>query len=363
MTSFNTDGNDTFVPNTKYSGSPKPTISTFKEVPYTDDSTEYTALKTGQINIGYVPTQDLPQRAGTAPVPTGGANPLNGTYTLAPYFPYLISYYQPNFNNPTVGWLFRQLYIRQALQMVDDQVGIDKAVYRGYAYPTSGPIPNEPPNQWIPPIQKANGGLGPYPFDINKAKSLLTSHGWAMQGGVMTCQDPAKCGTNIKKGQQLKFTLDYSTGIAAFTQEAAVYKSDASKAGIAVNIVGQSFNTIIGEATPCKMGPKCTAQALMYGGWVFNGPGFQPTGEPLFQTGAGSNSGSYSNPTVDNLINQTHTNSSLAVFHQYATVTAQQLPYIWMPNAYTVSAVSNKLHQVAFNSFGGIYPEYYYFTK
>jgi hypothetical protein len=34
-----------------------------------------------------------------------------------------------------------------------------------------------------------------------------------------------------------------------------------------------------------------------------------------------------------------------------------------MPNAYTVQAVSNKLHNVAFNSFGGIYPEYYYFTK
>ena len=61
---------------------------------------------------------------------------------------------------------------------------------------------------------------------------------------------------------------------------------------------------------------------------------------------------------MDNLINQTHTNSSLAVFHQYATVTAQQLPYIWMPNAYTVAATSTKLHNVAFNSFGGIYPEY-----
>jgi peptide/nickel transport system substrate-binding protein len=101
----------------------------------------------------------------------------------------------------------------------------------------------------------------------------------------------------------------------------------------------------------------------MYGLWVFNGPGFEPTGEPLFQTGAGSNSGSYSNPTMDNLINQTHTNSSLAVFHNYATFTAQQLPYIWQPLPYAVQGVDAKLHKVTFNSFQILLPEYWYLTK
>jgi peptide/nickel transport system substrate-binding protein len=178
----------------------------------------------------------------------------------------------------------------------------------------------------------------------------------------MTCSSPGSgstnCGAGIKSGQKLSFTLDYSTGTAAFTSEASVYKSDASKAGIQINVVGQSFNTVIGESTPCptpgstKLSSKCTAQALMYGGWLFNGPGFEPTGEPLFETGAGSNSGNFSNPQVDSLINATHTNSSLTVFHNYATVTAKQLPYIWMPNAYTVEGVNAKLHGVTFNSFG-----------
>jgi ABC-type transport system substrate-binding protein len=44
-----------------------------------------------------------------------------------------------------VGFVVRQLYIRQALQEVFDQPGIIKAVYRGYAIPTSGPAPNAPP--------------------------------------------------------------------------------------------------------------------------------------------------------------------------------------------------------------------------
>ena len=79
--------------------------------------------------------------------------------------------------------MVRQLYMRQALQEVFDQPGINKAIYRGYAIPTSGPVPNAPPgNQWQPPIQRENNGQGPYPFNIAKAKSLLTSHGWANVG-------------------------------------------------------------------------------------------------------------------------------------------------------------------------------------
>ena len=111
------------------------------------------------------------------------------------------------------------------------------------------------------------------------------------------------------------------------------YKSDASKAGIDINIVGQTFNTIIGESAPCApMGPKCNVQVFAFGGWVFNGPGFEPTGEPLFATGAGSNSGNYSDPKMDKLITATHTSSSMSAFQQYATYGAQQLPFIWAPN-------------------------------
>jgi peptide/nickel transport system substrate-binding protein len=361
LLSFNTTGDDDFVPNPKYSGSPKPTLSEFKEVPFTDDTTEYTALKTGQLNVGYIPSADLPQKPANSALPA--TNPLGTAYTLQPNYTYGAAYYQPNFNNAKTGPMFKQLYIRQALQYTMDQVGMDNSIYRGYSFPTSGGVPDQPVNQFTPAIQKENNLQGPYPFSIAKATSLLTSHGWKEVGGVMTCQTPSLCGTGITAGQKLAFTIDYSTGEASFTQEASVYKSDASKAGIDISIVGLSFNAVIGMATPCKPGPKCTWDALMYGLWVFNGPGFEPTGEPLFETGAGSNSGSYSNPTEDKLINETHTSSSLAVFHQYATYTAQQLPYIWEPLSYGVQGVTSKLHGVTFNGFTILLPEYWQFTK
>jgi peptide/nickel transport system substrate-binding protein len=361
LSSYSTAGTVVMVPNASYSGSPKPTLAAVKFLAYTSDETEYTALKTGQINVGEIPKGDLPQKPVSQPLPS--TNPLGSAYNLQPFYNFGISYFQPNFNNSTFGAVFKQLYVRQALQELMDQVGMSSAIWRGYAYPTAGPVPMQPLSQWIPAIQKQNNGAGPYPFSIANAKALLTSHGWQEVGGVMTCQNPSLCGAGISKGQQLKFSMFYSTGVAAFADMASTYKSDASQAGVAVTLVGQSFNTIIGESTPCSPGPRCTWDVLWYGGWAFNGPGFEPTGEPLFQTGAGSNSGSFSNPTEDNLINMTHTSGSLAVFDQYATYTTQQLPYIWTPDDYHVQAVSAKLHGVTFNPLYTLLPEYWYFTK
>ena len=354
-----------FVPNPDYSGAPKAKLASFTYYAYTDDTTEYTALKTGQIDVGYIPSADLPPNSGSSVLPS--VNPLGSGYNLQPAYQYGIFYMVINFNNPTIGPAFKQLYVRQALQDVVDQPGIDKAVYRGYAYPTSGGVPTQPKSQWVPSVQNENDGQGPYAFSVSTAKSLLTSHGWKEVGGVMTCESAGtasnECGAGVTAGTKLSLTMDYATGVQAFQEEVAVYKSDATQAGIAINLVPQSFNTIIGETTPCSPGPKCTWDILNFGGWNFNGPGFEPTGEPLFETGASSNPGSYTDSNEDKLINETHTSSSISVFDQYATYTAQQLPFIWLPNAYAVQAVSSKLANVQFNPLFTWLPEYWNFTK
>jgi peptide/nickel transport system substrate-binding protein len=364
LSSFNTNGNVTMVPNKDYSGSPKPKISAIKYVPYTSDAAEYTALKTGSVDIGYIPTADLAQKPANSYLPS--VNPLGSSYYLEPFLDYGIQYSQPNFNNPQVGYLVRQLYIRQAMQYAENQPEISAKIWRGYATPDAGPVPTVPTNQFEPAIEKENGGQGPYAYDPAKAKSLLTSHGWSEVGGVMQCQDPSKCGKGITKGEQLKMTFVYSTGVAAATATYEAIKSEESQIGIDVTLVGQSFNTIIGESAPCApMGPKCNVQVFSYGGWGFDGPGYEPTGEPLFATGAGSNSGNYSDPTMDKLINETHTNNSLSVFHEYATYGAEQLPFMWVPEPepFAVQAVTSKLKNVTFSPLFNTYPEYWYFTK
>ncbi len=355
LKTFNTDGSDTFAPNPKYSGSPRPGLAAFRLVPYTSDTAEYTALQTGRLNVGVVPAANLPVKPVSHVLPA--TSPLPG-YALQPNYSFSIYYYRLNFHNPSYGPLFRQLYVRQALEYLVDQAGMANTIYRGYGYPTTGPAPAQPPSQWVPPVQ---GGNGPYPFSVAKAASLLASHGWSKIGGVMTCIDPARCGPGIAKGMQLKITLDYSTDQQAFTQEVQVYKSDAAQAGVILNTIGQTFNTIAGEALPCS-GSSCTWQAAMAGGWVY-APDYEPTGEELFATGAGANKGSYSDHTMDKLIAATGTSGSLSVYHTYATYGAEQLPYIWMPNSYGVMAVTKDLHGVAFNPLETLLPEYWYYTK
>ena len=366
LTSFSTASSGpvtSFVPNSAYSGSPKPTLAGFTYYAYTDDTTEYTALKTGQVDVGQVPDQDMSPVTGTQVLPS--TNPLGSSYNLQPWYNYGIQYYEINFNNPTIGPAFKQLYVRQAMQELVDQEGMAKTVQRGYAYPTTGAVPSQPPNQWTPSVQKSNGGAGPYPFSVATATSLLTSHGWKEVGGVMTCQTPSKCGAGVTAGTKLSFTMDYATGVTYFEQEISIYKSDLSQAGISVNLVPQSFNTIISESQPCKpTASACKWQGLFFGGWNYNGPGFEPTGEPLYQTGATSNAGSYSDPQMDSLINLTHTSSSLSVFQQYATYTADQLPaVIYFPDYYNIMAVNSKLGNVGFNPLADILPEYWSFTK
>jgi peptide/nickel transport system substrate-binding protein len=356
----------TLVPNKTYSGSPKPQLSAFTYYAYTDDTTEYTALRSGQLDVGYIPDQDLPPVTGSQVLPT--TDPLGSSYSLAANYPYGIDYYEINYNNPTLGPAFKQLYVRQAMQELIDQTGMVKTIQRGYGYATSGGVPNEPPNQWTPSIQTENSGQGPYAFSVASATKLLTSHGWKEVGGVMTCESPgtgaSDCGAGVTSGEKLSITMDYATGVGFFQQEVSIMKSDYAEGGVALNLVPQSFDTIIGEAVPCKpTQATCKWQALNFGGWNFNGPGYEPTGEPLFATGASSNAGSYSDPQEDSLINATHTSNSLTVFKDYATYTAEQLPFIWTPNFYTVQAVTNQLANVAFNPLATLLPEYWNFTK
>jgi peptide/nickel transport system substrate-binding protein len=364
LTDFTAAGNDTFVPNPAYSGSPKPTLSEFKLVNAATDAAEFSLLKEDKVTVGRLSSENLPPAPAGKAVPS--TSPLGSSYTLQPSYQYGIHYYIPNFNNPVIGPAFRQLYVRQALEEVEDQPAIDAQVFHGYSVPGAGPIPPYPANMWEPAAQKINGGTGPYPYSISAAQALLTSHGWRESGGVMTCENPgtgpADCGAGIPQGRKLAFTLDWATGIAATGPMMDLYRADAAKAGIDITLVSQSFQDVLGEAAPCS-GPKCSWDALYYGLWVYNGPGFEPTGEALFQTGAGANAGSYSDPVENSLINATHTNNSLSTFQKYASYTTEQLPFIWMPDQYAVWAVSDKLHNVHFNPLYTFLPEYWYYTR
>lgn len=59
LSQFTVGGFVKMVPNKDYSGSPKPSISAFEELPFTSDTSEFNTLRSGGVTIGYIPTQDL----------------------------------------------------------------------------------------------------------------------------------------------------------------------------------------------------------------------------------------------------------------------------------------------------------------
>jgi peptide/nickel transport system substrate-binding protein len=131
-----------------------------------------------------------------------------------------------------------------------------------------------------------------------------------------------------------------------------------------LNLHQAPFNTVIGEAVPCKPSQSaCSWQVANWGGgWIY-APDFLPTGESLFATGAGSNSGSYSDPTMDKLIQATTTESGTGPFYNYENYAMQQLPVIYQPATYTVQAVNSQVGGVIFNPLATLNPEYWYRTK
>jgi len=367
LVSYNVDGDILMKPNASYSGSPKASV-TLKFQEYTSDTAVYTGLRTGALttdgpNVS-VPSTDLAP-AGKGFVPP--SNPLAAAgYTLEPAYEYGIGYAYINFNNPTYGPAFKQLYFRQALMELNNQKSMSSSVGRGYSYPTTSGVPPEPSagNPFISSDMTENGGQGPYPYDPSKAEALLAAHGWKVVGGVLTCESAgsgsADCGAGVAKGTQAKFSMAYTSGLSVQADMVQILKSGFAQAGIQLTAVPETFDDLLADTVPCKpTASSCKWTFLYLGGWLFNGPGFEPTGEPLYETGSPNNSGSYTNPEMDTLINDTHTSASMTVFHTYANYTATQVPALWMPWNTSIDAISKDLHNAYWSPFLTWYPQYW----
>ena len=368
LTAFDSSGDVTMVPNPHYSGPIKPSISKFIEVPFTTDSAEFDALVGDDVQVGYVPTQDL--TAGTSNPLVAGPNSsrLASSYYMNPWYEYSINFFPYNFNssgnNGAAGAVFKQLYIRQAVQLLVDQpLYIDKYL-KGYAVPTYGPVPIVPSNPFASTADKTNQ----YPYDPSKAISLLKSHGWKVNpGGTDSCAKAGsasdECGAGIPEGTKLDVNLQYASGYLWLEQIMTAEKSSWESAGITVNLTQATFDTVIGNSVPCSGGSACKWEMENWGGgWSFE-PDYYPSGEELFETGAGSNFGSYSDSTNDANIRATNdTNVGLTTYENYL---AKQLPVVWQANpAYELTEIASNLRGLTpQNPYGFLAPEEWYFVK
>jgi peptide/nickel transport system substrate-binding protein len=369
VTSLTSDGTATFVPNPRYSGPDKPRLARFVELPFTSAAAEFSVLRAGpvtggpgssgqQVSVGYVPDNDLPQQ------PTLQSQ----GYQLLKNYPFGFDYIEPNFNNPKVGPILRQLYFRQAFQHLVDQTGWIRAYYDGLGVPTYSPVPASPPN----PYADARASVNPYPFSVPAARALLAAHGWKIvPSGVSTCTRPGtaagECGAGITAGQPLTFTLMYPSGLPYTDGAMTDLQSVAKQVGIEISLNQQTAATVTATILSCAAtSSACNWQLGNYGtAWLFE-PDHYPTGDEIFQTGALGNVNNYSDPAVDRLIGATtraSASGAQAALNAYADEVRLQLPDFWQPSPGTLITVQSNLHGVVPNAYGFINPEEWYFTK
>jgi peptide/nickel transport system substrate-binding protein len=359
LATFNSNGYYAWVPNKAYSGTDKPRLSKVIWTPFTTDTAEMNTLRSGtSLDLGSLPLNDVSQAADLeAEGYVVKVLPVAGVAEIV-----------PNLWNPVNGPMLRNLYIRQVLEYLIDRNEIVKKVYAGYADPGNGPISTLYGKQWDSP-QELSGG--PYPYSPSKAISLLKAHGWkVVPNGTDTCQHAGTgagdCGPGITKNEPLQFQLMYTSGIESFDQQNAAIQSSESAAGVHIILKPEPFNTIVSTTGYCnnKTHPtsECSWQLQDYG---YNPYTLDPNGAGLFNTDGYGNYGGYSSAKENQLIDATEYGSSSSAFFAYENYTAEQLPFLWLPNASNIFVFKKNLAGITpWNPFSGtLNPEDWYYVK
>jgi peptide/nickel transport system substrate-binding protein len=360
LSQFQSDGYYTYVPNKNYSGPDKPILDKVITEPFTDDTAEMNTLRSGTtLDLAGVPLNDVRQ------IPALKAE----GYSVAQVPNAGVAEILPNFYNPQVGAMLRQLYLRQALEYLINRKQIVQKAFAGYADPGNGPIPVIYGQQWDSPLEKAGG---PYPYSPSAAIALLKAHGWkVVPNGVDTCQSPGtgptNCGADIPAGQPLQFQLLYASGTASWDEQNAAIQSSEALAGVKITLKSEPFNTLVATTGTCnaQSHPAATCDNWQLQFYGYNTYGMDPNGAGYFNTDAINNYGGYSSPEMDRLVAATEYGSSSTAFFAYEDYAARQLPLLWLPNSSYVFVYKSNLAGVTpLNPFSGTYnPEVWYYTK
>ncbi len=364
LASFSSSGFVKLVPNSKYSGAPKPKVSAFEELPFASAAAEFNVLRSGGVTIGYIPAQDLKAKGQL----------LRSGYAYSPWYAFGFNGLDFNFTNPQVGPVFKQLYFRQAFQSLVNQAQYINDFMSGVGTPSNGPVPTYPPHN--PDESSLESGRQVYPYDPSKAVSLLKAHGWAvLPGGATYCARPgsssADCGTGIPAREHLSFTLLYPSGSPELTDQMVDMQSTMkAKAGIELSLNESPVNQVTSiESAGCTYASPCSdwqlsTEANTGVSWVYL-PDYFPTGGEIFLPGSNSNHGDYGSAEATRLINETHTaatsSAETKALYSYENYIARQLPEAWMPTSpYQLTMYKKSLKGfVPQGIFTEIYPQAY----
>ncbi len=328
------------VPNPRYFGPTTHSITRFEEIPFTSASAEFNAVRSGTVDYGFVPASDA----------TAGLleTVKSQGYRIEPWYIWGWNFWPVNYAQPTVGPIFKQLYIRQVLEHLINQRAWIQHILKGYGEPEYSPIPLAIHSRFSDAYERHDL----YPYSVSSARKLLAAHGWHVApGGVSRCKrpgtGPGDCGAGIPAGAPLNLTMEY-TSTTLIGEEVLSFKSAAEHVGIRLSLTSHPFTRVFADYFSCIGAPASACHWEMIAGTLSNEygwyPDYYPVGAANYNTGAGFNGGQYSDPNMDKLTERAHITGSLSSLYAVGNYAAKMLPTLWVPNGpYQISAIKKGL--------------------
>jgi peptide/nickel transport system substrate-binding protein len=224
---------------------------------------------------------------------------------------------------------FADKRVRQAVNYAIDKKSLVENVLQGTAEVATGPTP--PAFAWA-----YDDKLQPYPYDPEKAKALLKEAG--AEGAKLTF-----------------YVTEGGSGMLDPVAMGTAIQADLAKVGLDVEIKTFEWNTFLGEVNPGLEGKADMAEMA----WMTNDPDTLPylalrTG--AFPDKGGFNSGYYSNPKVDELLEKARTSTDQAerakLYKAMQEIVYDDAPWAfianWKQNAVATSAVGGFKLQPSF---------------
>jgi peptide/nickel transport system substrate-binding protein len=218
---------------------------------------------------------------------------------------------------------FDDVKMRQALNYAIDKETLVNDVLQGTATVATGPTPAA--FAWA-----YNESLEPYPYDPEKAKALIEEAGYG-------------------DGTEITFYVtEGGSGMLDPVPMGTAIQADLAEVGITVNIETYEWNTFLDRVNPGLEGKAAMAEMA----WMTNDPDTLPylalRTEALPENG-GFNSGYYSNPEVDELLEKARTSTDQAeraeLYKQMQELVYEDAPWAfvanWKQNAVTTDLVQN----------------------
>jgi len=224
---------------------------------------------------------------------------------------------------------FANKAVRQAVNYAIDKKSLVENVLQGTAEVAAGPTP--PAFSWA-----YNESLQPYPYDPDKARAMIKKAGF----------ENAKVTFYVTEG---------GSGMLDPVPMGAAIQADLAKVGLDVKIETYEWNTFLGKVNPGLEGKADMAEMA----WMTNDPDTLPY--LALRTGAwpkdgGFNSGYYSNPAVDKLLEAARRSTDQAerakLYRQMQVIVRDDAPWAfianWKQNAVTSQRVKNFALQPSF---------------